>query len=161
MRGRSGGFSIIRVGTIVAIVGAVLIVGAVVSFYLDRSSHQVPLEIDLYPGAAKAGEIPRSNAGRSVYFQIQGATAEQVVEYYQHKMDQFYGNSEEKCQRMPLTGNFPEYDKGQPNVPPYQFSCMFDRSGFQTTQTTRVNIQPGIGDAKGKTMVEYDQHWQP
>jgi hypothetical protein len=40
---------------------------------------------------------------------------------------------------------------------------MFDRSGFQITQSTRVNIQPGIeatGTA-GMVIVEYQQTWQP
>lgn len=161
--GRDGNISIIRVGTIAAILGLIFVAGGVVLFFLDRASHQVPLEVEPYPGATLWSEVPRSKASRSVYYQVTGATAEEVAQYYQGKMNELNGGGGETCVRVPSVGNFAEYDRGDPNVAPYQFSCMFDRSGFQITQYTRVNIQPGIAstNTQGMIVVEYEQYWQP
>lgn len=48
---------------------------------------------------------------------------------------------------------------------PFQFSCMFDHSGFRSTQYTLVVIYPGLAnpdplDAAGMTVVKYEQLWQ-
>jgi len=50
--GRDGNLSFIRVGTIAAIIGILLIVVGIVLFLVDRASRQVPLEIEVYPGAS-------------------------------------------------------------------------------------------------------------
>jgi hypothetical protein len=164
MFGRDGKLSVIRLGTIAAVIGILLIVAAVAAVYIDRTSHQVPLDVEVYKGAIAWG-APRqlSVSARSVVYQIQGATPEQVVAFYQSKLNEFNGNSEESCQRSPSQGNFLEFEKGNTEVVPFQFSCMFDRSGLGVSQYTRVNIQPGIKSMKteGMTIVEYEQHWQP
>lgn len=158
--GRDGNISIIRVGTLAALLGVLLVVGGIVLFYLDRASHQAPLQIEPYAGAVQVGIANRSDISRSVVYQIKNTTPEDVSNYYQQKLNQFYGNSEETCKRFPSVGNFPEYDQGKPDVVPYYFACLFDGSGFQITQYTRVNIQPGIKDYTGSVVVEYDQNWQ-
>ncbi|MBI5669183.1 MAG: hypothetical protein HZC41_14355 [Chloroflexi bacterium] len=166
MLGRDGNISIIRVGTIAAIIGILVIIGGVVSFFIDRASHQVPLEIEVYPGAVLWGQRTHSGTARTVYYQVANASPDEVKDFYQQKMDQFYPSDVElelrTCKRSPLSGNFPEYDRGEPGVAAYQWSCMFDRSGFQITQSTRVNIQPGIqsNGTAGLTIVEYEQVWQ-
>lgn len=165
-RQSSGGISIIRVGAIAAVIGILIIVGGVVSFFIDRASHQVPLEIEVYPGAQWLGQRTHSPTSRTVVYQIANTTPEQVMDYYQQRMNQFYPADVESelrtCKRNPFQGNFLEYDQGQPGVAPYQWSCMFDRSGFQITQSTRVNIQPGISanNTAGSTVIEYQQVWQ-
>jgi hypothetical protein len=160
--GRDGNISIIRVGTFGAIFGIILIIAAVIWFYVDRAAHQSPLEIAPFPNAEQRGVTPRSNYARSVIYYIRSATAEDVAAYYQQKMNEFYGNTDETCVRAPSQGNFFDYDQGKPDVPPYQFSCMFDNSGFQITRYTRVNIQPGIKsmDTDGLVVVQYEQYWQ-
>ncbi len=164
MFGRDGNLSIIRVGTIAAIVGVLFIVGAIIFFFIDRSSHQVPLEIDPYPGATTGGQVTRSTTSRTEYFQIPNATAEDVVAYYQGKMDSFYGSGTEKeireCKRFPSFGEQLEYQRGDPGVAPYQYTCLFDRSGFFVSQSTTVIIQPGIEENKGMTIVAHDQFWE-
>lgn len=166
MRKSDGGFSIIRVGIIAAIIGVLIIAGGALSFFIDRASRQTPLEIELYPGAAMWGTRAYSNTAQSVYYQVTNASPEQVKDFYQQKMNQFYSGDESpelrSCKRNPSSGNFQEYDRGQPDIVPYQWSCMFDRSGFQITQSTRVNIQPGIesNGTAGITIIEYDQVWQ-
>lgn len=160
--GRDGSISIIRLGTLAAILGIVLVLGGVVLFLIDRASHQVPLSIEPFPGAALWYEQPRAENSRAVVYQVVGATAEDVAAYYQRKLQEFDSGAQETCLRAPTVGNFADFDKGDPNVPPYQFSCMFDRSGFQITQYTRVNIQPGIASlqTEGKVIIEYEQYWQ-
>jgi hypothetical protein len=159
---REGGFSIIRMGTIAAVIGILVIVGGVVSFFIDRASHQVPLDIEPFPGAASFGTRDTSSYSRSVFFQIKGKTPEEVMAYYQRKLNEFTGDKNDKCVRAPLVGNFLEFDQGKEGVVPFQFSCMFDRSGFQVSQYTRVNIQPGIkaNKTEGATIVEHEQYWQ-
>lgn len=160
--GRDGNISIIRVGTIAVVVGVIFIIGAVVAFYVDRASHQSPLDIAPFPGATVWYTADHSDISRSVFYQIPGADADNVAAYYQSKMKDFYGSGDDKCVRLPAAGNFPDYDKGVANVAPYEFSCMFDRSGFEISQYTRVNIQPGIASNKtdGMVIVEYEQSWQ-
>lgn len=164
MLGRDGNVSVVRVGTIAAVVGVLFIVGAIAAFFLDRASHQQPLEVQAYPGAADAGRIDRSDISRTVFFQVAGITPEEVVAYYQQKMDEFYGSGTEielrGCKRFPSSGNQFEFDRGDAGVVPYQFTCLFDRSGFFASQFTRVTIQPGIGDNEGFTMISHDQTWQ-
>lgn len=166
MLGRDGNISIIRVGTIAAIIGILVIIGGVVSFLIDRASHQVPLEVEVFPGAQLWGQRTHSDTGRTVYYQIANASPDQVKDYYQQKMNDFYPSDTElelrTCKRNPLNGNFPEYDRGTAGITPFQWSCMFDRSGFQITQSTRVNIQPGIpaNGTAGLTIVAYEQIWQ-
>lgn len=160
--GRDGNISIIRIGTIGALIGLLLIVGGIVLFFVDRATRQSPLYIDPYPGATLWYEVKRSSSSQSVLYQIPGANADEVSAYYQNKLNEFTGSSEERCVRSPAVGNFPEFDRGRPDVPPYQWSCMFDRSGFQVTQYTRVNIQPGVASnqTEGMVIVEYEQYWQ-
>lgn len=163
---QSSGISIIRVGAIAAVIGILIIVGGVASFFVDRASHQVPLEIEIYPGAAVLGQRTHSNTSRTVVYQVSNASPDQVKEFYQQRMDQFYGSDVESelrsCKRNPLEGNFPEFDRGDAGVAPFQWSCMFDRSGFQITQSTRVNIQPGVpaNNTAGMTIIQYEQIWQ-
>ncbi len=166
MFGRDGNLSIFRVGVIAAIIGLLVIVGGIVSFFIDRASHQVPLEIEVFPGAVTWGQRTHSNTSRTVYYQVPGVSAEEIAAFYQRKMDAFYPADVERelreCKRAPQVGNFPEFDAGIQGVPPYQYSCMFDRSGFQSSQFTRVNIQPGIesNGTAGTTIIEYQQIWQ-
>lgn len=160
--GRDGNFSLIRVGVIGAVVGIIFIVGGILLFFVERASHQVPLDVVTYPGATPLSTVNRSDISRSVYYQIANTTADEVANFYQQKMTEFYGGGDEQCVRLPSSGNFADFDNGEPNVVPYQFSCMFDRSGFQISQYTRVNIQPGIKSNKteGSVIVEFEQYWQ-
>jgi hypothetical protein len=164
MLGRDGNISVIRVGTLAAIVGGLLIVAAIVFFFIDRGSHQVPLEIEPYPGSLVGGQVTRSNNSRTEYFQITNASAEDVVAYYQGKMNGFYGAGTEKelsqCKRFPPVGNQTEFDRGTAGITPYQYTCLFDRSGFFVSQYTTVLIQPGIADNEGTVVVAHDQTWE-
>lgn len=175
--GRDGKISFLRLGMLGAIAGVILVILGVITFLIDRTSHQVPLEIATYPGAQPAGEIPRANTVRSLIYLIPGATAEEVAAYYQQKLDEHYGNAatdprREQCERYPpdydpgiesASDFLPEYNDGNPNVPPYRYRCLFDRSGLYMTQYTQVTIEPGIpaNDTEGNVIVEYEQHWQP
>lgn len=160
--GRDGNISIIRVGTFAAIFGILLIVAAVIWFFIDRAGHQSPLDIQPFPNAEQRAVMPLSSYARNVIYYIRSTSAEDVAAYYQQKLNEFYGNSEETCVRAPSQGNFFDYDQGKPDVPPYQFSCIFDNSGFQLTRYTRVNIQPGIKsmDTEGFVVVQYEQYWE-
>ncbi len=164
MYDRNGNLSVIRIGTFAAVIGLLLIVGAIVFFFVDRASHQVPLEVQPYPGAISQGQIQRSNISRTEFYQIPDVSPEDVMAYYQTQMDSFYGPDTEpefkSCKRFPAEGNSPQYDQGQTGIVPYQFTCFFDRSGFFLSQFTSVVIQPGVGDKQGITVVAYEQTWQ-
>lgn len=164
MFGRDGNFSVIRVGTIAAIIGVLFIIGAIVFFFVDRGSRQVPLEIEPFPGAADSGIIPRSGTSQTEFFRVSNATPEDVVAYYQGKMDGFYGAGTEKelreCKRFPSSGEQLEFQRGDPGVIPYQYTCLFDRSGFFVSQFTTIIIQPGIDKNKGITIVAHEQTWE-
>jgi hypothetical protein len=159
---------VFRIGIIVGIVGIVVVIGGFfIYFLLDQGSRQSPLVIPTYPGAEDWGLTPRGQWAQSQLYRIPGATPEDVANYYNQKLTEFNGNSDEQCVRVPGEGNFPNYDPNTPGVAPYQFVCMFDRSYWSATQYTRVTIQPGSFNedpalnSEGMTVVEYDQHWNP
>jgi hypothetical protein len=161
---RKGGISIIRIGLIAGALGLLLIGAGVISVMLDQSSKRSPLEITLYPGAVLWGTSDVRPTSKNVFYRVSDSP-ENVAAYYQQKMIDHYGNSEQSCVRLPATGNAPGSDT-DPNIPPYLFRCMFDNSGFNSSQYTQVEIYPGKANpdpffnAAGMTVVMYKQQWQ-
>jgi len=174
--GRDGKISMLRLGALAGLLGLVFVIIGLVTFFVDRSSHQVPLDIAAYPGAQSAGVQPRAATIRSVFYIIPEAAADEVATYYQQKLDEHYGNAtsdqnREQCERFPPDFDpgiesdgdfFPEFLEGVPDVPPYRYICLFDRSGLYISQYTKVTIEPGIAanDQEGMVVVEYEQTWQ-
>lgn len=161
--GRDGNISIIRVGTLAAILGILIIIGGIGLFFVDRASHQRPYDVDPYPGATLWYTTSRGANARQVVYRIPNASADDVAAYYQKKLTELVGSGgDDKCLRFPSTGNYQAYDKGDKSAPPFRYSCMFDRSGFQISQYTRVNIEPGIeaNNSVGMVVVENEQYWQ-
>ena len=160
LQGRDGNISIFRVGSFAAIFGIVMIAGGILLFFIDRASHQVPYDIEPYPGAVKWIDQPQSSTSRRVVFRVQGATVDDVATYYQKKLTEL--SAGDACLRSPPAGNYDVYDRGDHTIPPYRYYCMFDRSGFQISQYTRVNIEPGVesNESSGMILVEYAQNWQ-
>ncbi len=80
-------------------------------------------------------------------------------------MSDHYGNNDQDCVRYPATGNAPG-SENDPNVAPFVYRCMFDNSGFNSSQYTQVEIYPGREDpnpelsAAGQTIIKYAQQWQ-
>ncbi len=163
MFNRKGGLSIIRIGVIAGILGLVLVAAAGVSYLTDQSSHRAPLEIQLYPSAVYWGTSDVHQTSRNVFYRVKD-TPEKIVAYYQQKLVEHNGNSDQNCVRLPATGSAPGSDT-DPNVAPYIFRCMFDNSGFNTSQYTQVDIYPGKAnpdpfyDAAGSTIVKYAEQW--
>jgi hypothetical protein len=161
---RRGGLSIVRISLIAAFVGILLIGGAVVSYLTDQASHRAPLDIAAYPNAVYWGTSEVHDTSRNLFYRVSDAP-EKVASYYQQKMVEHYGNNDQGCVRLPATGNAPGSDTN-PNIPPFIFRCLFDNSGFNTSQFTKVEIYPGeensdpFLNAKGLTIVKYEQQWQ-
>ncbi len=161
---RKGGLSIVRMSLIAAFIGGLLIVGAVVSYTTDQASHRSPLDIPTYPNAVFWGRSDVHDTSQNLFYRVSDAP-EKVAGYYQQKMVEHYGNNEQGCVRLPATGNALGSD-ANPNISPYIFRCMFDNSGFNTSQFTQVEIYPGeenadpFFNAKGLTIVKYEQQWQ-
>ena len=165
LAGRDGKISVVRVGTIIAIVGIIFVVGGIVAFQVDQNSFKSPLEIAPYPNAEDWGQDQPSPVSRTLFYRVSGATPEEVASYYQQKLNELNGNGDEKCKRNPSAGDFPDSDR--PGVVPYEITCLFERSGLNANQTTLVIIQPGVSnsdpelDSTGMTVISYDQRWQP
>jgi hypothetical protein len=165
MFGRDGKISVVRVGTIVAIVGIIFVGGGIAAFQVDQNSFKAPLEVAPYPNAEDWGQDETSPVSRVIFYRVQGSTPEEVAAYYQQKLNELNGNSDEQCKRFPSAGDFPDSD--QPGVVPYEITCLFERSGLNANQTTVVKIQPGVSNddpelnSLGMTVISYDQRWQP
>lgn len=157
------GFSMLRLGLLIGVIGIVAVVAGAISFYMDQASRQVPLEIEPYPGALPAGQEQIRTNQRRQYFRVVGVSADQVAQYYQQQLDEFT-DPNENCVRQPPVG---EYPANQPNTVPFQVICHFDNSGFRATQYTTVTIQPGVfnedpaRNTEGMAVIEYEQYWQP
>ena len=167
LAGRDGKISIFRVGIIVGILGIILIAGGFGALFLDNNSFRQPLEIAPYPDSQQCGVNNNGSAsGRSVYYCVAGVDALVVAQYYTQKLVEINGNADEACIRNPFEGEFPNAD--QAGVVPYEFKCAFNRSGIGGGfQSTVVTIQPGIFNqdaalnTEGKTVVLYEQRWEP
>lgn len=155
--------SIVRYSLIAGLIGILIIVAGVVSFFVDQASRQAPFDIQPPPGALFWGESDVFSGSRNVYYRSPD-TIENVVNYYQQKLNEHNGDTVERCIRIPAEGEAPPAADGL--SVPFQFSCMFDRSGFRATQYTLVVIYPGQAstdptlDTDGLTIIRYEQLWQ-
>src|SRR5579871_3522236 len=163
MYNRKGGLSFFRIAVIAAIVGIVLIAGAVITYLSNQATARSPLTIAPYPNAVFWGNKNVTATSQSVYYRV-ADTPEAVEAYYQQQLVQRFG-ADQSCVRLPATGNAPGSDSN-PSVVPYLFRCVFDNSGFNTYQYTQVDIYPGEANsdpflnAAGLTVVRYDEQWQ-
>jgi hypothetical protein len=163
---RDGSISAVRVGTLIAIFGLLLVIAAGISFFIDQGTRRVPLEIEPPPGAIAGGLIPIGAFRRERYYTLNGVEAGAVAVYYDEKLQAMEGGAASECLRFPRVGEFDGYERGNGLVP-YEYRCIFDRSGFNTTQYTTVTIQPGIWDSdpeknrEGSVVVRYEQVWSP
>lgn len=155
--------AVVRWSLIAGVIGIVIIGAGVISFFADQASRQVPFDIPLPPGAVFWGESGVTSSSRTVYYRV-ADSIDNVVNYYQQKLNEHNGDTVERCVRIPPTGEAPLASSGL--SVPYQFSCMFDHSGFRATQYTLVVIYEGLYNeapelnAAGFTVVEYEQVWQ-
>ena len=160
---RSGGFSLIRIGIIAAVIGFVVIAVAVLAYMKDQSDKRAPFEIPPYPNAVYWGTSDIRDTSRNVFYRV-ADTPETVVAYYQQKLNDHYGNTDQSCVRLPATGTTPGSERDA-SILPYLFRCVFDNSGFNTSQYTQVEIYPGRADpdpnrnAEGLTVVKYMEYW--
>jgi hypothetical protein len=160
------GVSIFRIALIIGIVGLVLIaVWAIWFFVFDQSSRRVPFEVTLYPTSEFWGESDVQVGYRNLFYRTTDSP-EVVVNFYQDKLNEHYGNRDQSCVRIPPTGSNPRSEQ-DPTLLQYEYKCVFDRSGFNQTQYTQVLIYPGAYNAdpflnaQGLTVIQYEQQWQP
>ncbi len=172
--GRDGKISILRVGLLAVFLASLLLIGAFISVNIDQASRRGPFDVALYPGAEEwgtSGAAARGNMSR--FYRVPGVTPEDVVAFYQERINEFYGNDPTEpnsvCRRFPETGDFSNYIPGQ-GLERYRFHCVFDNSstGFNALlQITEIIIQPGepnadpFLNAEGMTVIEYRQQWTP
>ncbi|MCC6804836.1 MAG: hypothetical protein IT319_18275 [Anaerolineae bacterium] len=155
--------SLVRIGVIAGIIGVLIVAAAAASYLTTQNAARSPLEISPYPNAVYWGTSDVRDTSRNVFYRV-ADTPESVVGYYQQKLNEHYGNSDQSCVRLPATGNAPG-SEADPNVIPYLFRCVFDNSGFNTSQYTQVEIYPGRADAdpnrnaEGLTVVKYMEYW--
>lgn len=160
---RNSGFSLIRIGVIAAVVGVLIIGGAALTYLKDQNDKRSPFEIQPYPNAVYWSQSNVAATSRNVFYRV-ADTPESVVSYYQQKLNDHYGNTDQSCVRLPATGNAPGSDT-DPNIALYIYRCVFDNSGFNTSQYTQVEIYPGRANsdpffnAEGLTIVKYIEHW--
>ena len=164
--GRDGNISLLRVGTLVGIVGILLIGGGIAAYVLDQNSYKVPLEVEPFPAAESWGNVRQAGSSRRLVFRIPNAAPEDVVNYYEQRLREFEGNDTQGCTRVPATGEF-EQSRSDSSIAPYSFTCLFQRTGIGASQQTTVKIQPGVSNSDpqlntlGMTVVEHSQRWQP
>jgi hypothetical protein len=158
---RDGSISLFRVGTLVAVVGVLLVIGGVAAFVLDQNSYKTALAVEPYPGAEAWGRVNETRNSRRLVFRTSEASPEQVADFYNQQLREFGAGTDEGCQRVPIA------NAGQnPNVVPYYYRCLFQRVGFRVSQHTTVTIQPGMPNADpalnsaGMTVIEHSERWE-
>ncbi len=165
--------SIFRISLIAVIIGVVFLVGAIVAVLVEQQSYRAPLVIDAPAGAVRLGEVAEGTSGtRSTVFYETTLPIEDVLAHYERLMADFYDTNpndplRERCRRTPAgTAVYPNFQVGNGTVP-FEYKCLFERSGINVTQETLVIFQPGVrNDAEGinnegKTMIYYEQFWAP
>ncbi len=164
--GRDGNISIVRVGTLAALLGLLFILGAVVTFFIDQESRRRPFDVPLIEGAEQWGDIEQSivSPERRVFYRVADKDTAEVAAYYQARLTE-HGDNADRCARIPSEGDLPGTENDDRAVG-HQYICLFDNSGFFATQHTMVKIWPGTAsddpelDSLGMTVIQYDQRWQ-
>lgn len=165
---RDGKISSLRISLSVVGLGVLLVVAAVISYYVDQASYRTPLEIEPFPGSVYAGTRERNANANEVYYRVVGGNAEAVVAHYNKLYDQsrFRDITDDRCLRYPPSGNYAGFDQGQ-KIAPYQYICLYQRNGLRASHITEVTIQPGVADSdpnrntEGSVIILHDQIWQP
>jgi hypothetical protein len=160
--------SAVRIGIIMGIIGIVLLGAGVFSFYADVQSRRAPLDVALFPQAQQWGFTDGGTGRRTTYFRAPGVDPVAIAAFYQAEMQRFYGTASdaERCIRNPSVGDNP-VPADIPNAIPFEYRCMFDRSGMGASQYTLIRIYPGLAnanpelDAAGAAVVVVEQVWQP
>lgn len=157
---KSSGLSIIKIGLIAGGIGIAMVIIGALAFTSDQAARRTPFNIAPYPAAEEWGISNETNYSRVVFYRVPAVAPEDIVVYYQDKLNQHTGDGVEECVRFPQSGSMP-LDSNNPRAIPYEYRCLFDNSGFQTTQYTQVRIYPGFGESTGQTVIEYQQRWTP
>ena len=163
--GSDGEISLFRVGSLIAVIGILLVAGGVAAYVIDQNSYKVPLEVDPFPGADVWGTPREQGATSRTVYRIDSASTDDVAAYYSQKL-QAFSSGDQGCVRTPLQGTFPGADS-DPSVVPYMYKCLFQRSGLGVSQETLVTIEPGVFNqdaqlnTQGSTVIEHSQRWQP
>jgi len=179
---KRGNISPFRLSIAIAAIGGVLVLISFIVLQLDQGTRRGPYYPPVPAGAEQWG-FPNSNgSGRQqVFYRIADANPEEVGLFYQEQMEQHYGNSAstiERCQRFPPQGTYADpqinqfgqevyLDFDPQSQAAFRWECMFDNSGFNTTQWTQVTVYPGIDspdptlNSDGYTVILYDQAWTP
>lgn len=179
---KKGTLSWVRVSILIAVLGVLFLGGSVLAFFLDQSSRNGPLVIEVPPGANQWGRDAVINPNwKQIYYLVPGDNLDAVAAFYQTRMTTFYGgvvgeSNSESCQRIPPAGYFtdnpneqggifdPTFIKGESL--PVVWKCLFDRSGLNNAQTTEVWIYMGhpdpdpIRDASGYVVIRHEQRWE-
>jgi hypothetical protein len=164
--GKDGKISVVRVGTVVAVLGVLVVVGAGVTFLLDQQARRQPLEVESPSSATQVGSQNVGLTERRVQYTVPVGemTIEQVVDHYNDRLETFGG--EQLCERSPREGVYADFEPGTGRVP-FQWQCLFDDSGFNATQYTLVRIQPGVFredsaiNTEGMVVIQHEQVWSP
>lgn len=157
--------SVVRIGLIGGVIGIVLLLVGVFSFIADQQSRRMPLDVEPFPGAEVWGYGDTRSNQRTLFYRAPGVDPVTVASYYQQRMGSFYGDNAEHCVRNPSVGDNP-IPPNEPNAIPYEYRCMFDRSGMGTSQYTLVKIYPGLAsndpdyNSVGSAVIVYEQVWQ-
>ena len=163
---RDGNISLFRVGSIVAVLGVLLVAGGIAAYVLDQNSYKAPLEVAPFPAAESWGQTRQTGSTRRLVFRVANVPPEDVLTYYQQRLQEFAGGDSTGCTRVPAIGEFEE-SASDPTIAPYSFRCLFQRTGLRASQQTTVTIQPGVFNddpemnTLGMTVIEHSQRWQP
>jgi hypothetical protein len=165
---RDSGFSLFRIGIFAAVIGILFLIGGFILVAVEQQTQRQPLDVSIPPNAQLADQTDLGSTSRTVYYFIPDTTAEDIANFYNAEMSEFYGTdlNAERCRRFPASGNFEEYTPGN-GVIPYVFRCLFDTSGFQGDRFTEVEVQPGVRiddqgiNNEGSVVVKYTYQWQP
>ena len=178
---KKGNLSWLRVSILIAVLGVFFLGGSIVAFFVDQSTRNSPLMIDVPPGAQQWGNDAILSATRKqIYYRIPGDNVDVVAEFYQTRMRTFYGGvpgeeAIESCLRLPPAGFYtdktnepggvydPTFVRGE--ILPVVWKCLFDGSGLNSFRTTEVWIYAGlpnsdpIRDASGYVVIRHEQLW--
>ena len=170
---REGNISMIRVGIALVGLGVLVIIGGFVLFQIEQQRFKSPLSVDLYPGAQERGMDRETNTTRRLIFYVPDVEPMVVADHYNAELLEHTGESandldRERCRRNPASEDetFSDYEEGA-GVVPYQYSCVFNETGFNAHRFTQVTIQPGVRndatgtDTTGQTVIIYEQRWEP
>lgn len=134
------GFPPVRLALIIGVVGLLLLGAGVAAFFIDQASRQAPLQISLFPSANYWGENEVTPNSRHLFYRASD-TPEAVAAFYQQRMRDHYGSSDQAASAYRQRATIPVQIRIRPSLPINSPACLIGRVSVRHSTPASSSIR--------------------